>query len=75
MRNSPADIDWSSSNLSKAWKKFEQHMKLIFAGPLKEKEEKVQESYLLLWIGGKGRDINNIPKVFKRGQEKTETTL
>lgn len=59
MRNPPQTIDWSSSNLPEAWKKLEQHVKLIFAGTLKEKENEEQVSYLLLWIGEKGRDIYN----------------
>ncbi|XP_062576025.1 uncharacterized protein K02A2.6-like [Saccostrea cucullata] len=66
----PPTMDWSSSNLPEAWKKFEQHVKLIFAGPLKEKNEEEQVSYLLLWIGEKGRDIYNTFPAFSNDDMK-----
>ncbi|XP_062603293.1 uncharacterized protein K02A2.6-like [Saccostrea cucullata] len=66
----PPIMDWSSSNLREAWKKFEQHVKLIFAGPLKEKNEEEQVSYLLLWIGEKGRDIYNTFPAFSNDDMK-----
>ena len=50
-------MDWNSVNQLETFKKFRQQVELIFAGPLKEKEEDVQVTYLLLWIGDKGRDI------------------
>lgn len=52
-------MDWDSSNLPEAWKKFTCHVNLIFQGPLKEKEEDVKVNYLLLWVGDRGRDIYN----------------
>ena len=52
-------MDWESSNLPDAWKKFKQHVELIFKGPLSERGEVVKVQYLLLWIGDKGRDIYN----------------
>ena len=50
-------MNWNSSNLPEAWKKFHEHCDLIFKGPLKDKDESVQVTYLLLWMGEKGRDI------------------
>lgn len=38
----PPTIDWSTSNLPEAWRKFKQCVKMIFAGPLKEKEGEEQ---------------------------------
>lgn len=52
-------MDWDSSNLPEAWRRFRQHAELMFTGPLREKEEADKCSYLLLWIGEKGRDVYN----------------
>ena len=52
-------MNWDSLNLSDAWKKFRQHAELMFSGPLNEKSEKEKCSYLLIWVGEKGRDIYN----------------
>lgn len=52
-------MDWEATNLPEAWKRFQQHVALIFAGPLKDKDEATQCTYLLLWVGDKGRDIFN----------------
>ena len=52
-------MDWESTNLPDAWSKFKQHVELMFAGPLREREEE-KFSYLLLCIGEKGRDIYNM---------------
>ena len=52
-------MSWDAVNLSEAWKKFEQHARLVFAGPLSDKEEEVQCKYLLLWVGDRGREIYN----------------
>lgn len=52
-------MDWESANLPEAWRRFKQHAELIFSGPLREKREQDKCSYLLLWIGEKGRDIFN----------------
>ena len=64
------NIDWSSSNLPEAWKKFEQHVNLIFTGALKEKTEEEKVSYLRLWVGDKGRDIYNTFPAFSEEEKK-----
>ena len=66
----PPTIDWSSSNLPESWKKFEQHVNLIFTGPLKEKAEEEKVSYLLLWVGDKGRYIYNTFPAFSAEEKK-----
>ncbi|KAL6455152.1 hypothetical protein MHYP_G00364050 [Metynnis hypsauchen] len=52
-------MDWDSSNLPDAWRKFRQHVELMFSGPLASKKEEERCSYLLLWVGEKGRDVFN----------------
>ena len=52
-------INWDSPNLPGEWKRFRQHVDLMFSGPLSSKKEEERCSYLLLWIGEKGRDIFN----------------
>lgn len=39
--------------------KFRTHVDLIFKGPLEEKSEEINVTYLLLWVGDKGREIYN----------------
>ncbi|KAL6462444.1 hypothetical protein MHYP_G00288660 [Metynnis hypsauchen] len=46
-------MDWDSSNLPDAWRKFCQHVELMFSGPLASKKEGERCSYL------KGRDEFN----------------
>ena len=50
-------MNWESPALKEAWTTFEQHARLMVAGPLSEKTQPQQVSYLLLWVGEKGRDI------------------
>lgn len=50
---------WDSSNLPEQWEKFMRHTELMFSGPLKDKTEEEKVSYLLLWVGDKGRDIRH----------------
>ena len=52
-------MNWNAVNLPDSWKKFRQHAQLMFSGPLKEKGEPEKVSYLLIWVGEKGRDIYN----------------
>ena len=76
---------WDESNLPEQWEKFERHARLVFSGPLKGKEEKV--SFLLLWVGDKGRDIRHtwtdisdadskkLDTFYKRFKEHVQPTL
>ena len=50
-------MNWESPALNEAWTKFEHHARLMFAGPLSDKTQPQRGSYLLLWVGEKGRDI------------------
>ena len=52
-------MNWDSLNLPDAWKKFRQHAELMFSVSLNEKSEEEKWSYLLIWVGEKGRDIYN----------------
>ena len=50
-------MNWESPALKEAWTKFEQHARLMVVGPLSDKTQPQQVSYILLWVGEKGRDI------------------
>ena len=50
-------MDWKSDNLKEAWTRFQNHATLMLEGPLSEKTEKFQRTFLLIWLGNKGRDI------------------
>ena len=50
-------LNWDSPALNDAWTQFKQHARLMFIGPLNNKTEVQTVSYLLLWVGKKGRDI------------------
>ena len=52
-------MDWTAENLPECWKRFRQHVELMFRGPLSAKEEQEKCSYLLIWCGEKGQDIYN----------------
>ena len=52
-------MDWDAENLPERWKRFRQHVELMFSGPLAAKKEEEKCSYLLIWRGEKGRDIAN----------------
>ena len=49
-------FDWEKPTQA-GWKKFENHARLMFDGPLAGKATKVKCSYLLLWLGDKGREV------------------
>ncbi len=57
-------MNWEATNLPEAWRKFQHHAELMFSGPLKKKGEDEKCSYLLLWVGEKGRDIFNTWTLF-----------
>ena len=50
-------IDWNQPNLKDASTRFSKHVELMFSGPLNGKSNAVKCSYLLIWVGEKGRDI------------------
>ena len=52
-------MQWEGDNLKENWRRFKQHVELMFTGPLKSRNEAEKCSYLLIWVGQKGRDIYN----------------
>ena len=53
----PREISWTAQDLHQEWRRFSQQAECIFDGPLQEKEESVEVSYLKLWVGEKGLDV------------------
>ena len=41
-------MDWESENLPERWKRFRQHVELMFRGPIATKKEEEKCSYLLI---------------------------
>ena len=52
-------LDLESENLPERWKRFRQHVELMFSVSLASKNEEEKCNYLLIWCGEKGRDIAN----------------
>ena len=50
-------MDWSSSDALQALRKFKNLCQLYFSGPLKEKSEPKQISFLLIWAGDEGLEL------------------
>ena len=50
-------MDWCSSDAPQALRKFKDICQLYFSGPLKEKSEPEQISFLLIWSGDEGREL------------------
>ena len=50
-------MNWEVDSLEQSWKTFKNHVKFVFSGPLKEKSEEEKCSYLMIWVGEKGREI------------------
>ena len=50
-------MDWNATDLESTWKAFRQHADFMFSGPLKKTSEPKLCSYLMLWVGEKGRTI------------------
>ena len=74
MEAAPAPVmDWDAQNLNEAWKKFKQHAELVFTGPLNGKTEQEKISYLLIWVGDKGRDVYNTWVLPSEDAKKLET--
>ena len=67
-------MNWNSENLPDAWKRFRQHADLMFSGPLLSKSEAEKVSYLLIWVGEKGRDIHNtFSNITEQNRDKLKT--
>ena len=66
-------IDWESRDLESAWRRFEVHVNFMFSGPLKDKSEEERCSYLMLWVGEKGRNIYSTWTI-QAGKEKELAT-
>lgn len=71
----PPSMAWDATNLPEQWEKFMRHTELMFSGPLKAKTEEEKVSYLLLWVGDKGRDIRHTWKDIPNGDEKKLKTF
>ena len=71
----PPSMCWDATNLPEQWDKFTRHTELIFSGPLKRKSEEEKVSYLLLWVGDKGRDIRHTWNDIPVGDEKKLKTF
>ena len=52
-------LQWDGDNSKENWRRFKQHVELMFTGTLKSKREQEKSSYLLIWVGQKGRNIYN----------------
>ena len=50
-------MDWSSSDAPQTLRKFKNLCQPYFSGPLKEKSEEEQISFLLIWSGDEGREL------------------
>ena len=53
----PPTMDWLSSDLDSAMRKFLHSCNLHFNGPLEDLAKVVQINYLLIWAGSEGQDI------------------
>ena len=52
-------MHWDGDNLKENWRRFKQHMELMFSDPLISRQEAEKCSYLLIWVGQKGQDTYN----------------
>ena len=50
-------MNWQAQDLHQEWKRFKQHCEFTFGGPLSGKTEKEKVSYLMTYIGDKGREV------------------
>ncbi|XP_048751787.2 uncharacterized protein K02A2.6-like [Ostrea edulis] len=66
-------VDWESGDLPGTWKKFKAHTEFMFNGPLKDKTEEEKCSYLMIWVGEKGRDIYSTWHITNEERKKLET--
>ena len=68
-------MDWSSTDAPQALKKFKSLCQLYFAGPLKDKSEEEQVSYLLIWSGEEGIELVSTWLLTTDEKEKTQYIL
>jgi hypothetical protein len=50
-------MQWDGENLKENWRRFKQHVELMFSGPLRSRNEAEKCSYLLIRVGQNGRGI------------------
>ncbi|XP_060575603.1 uncharacterized protein LOC132733042 [Ruditapes philippinarum] len=65
-------MDWTSTNLVEEFAKFQEHCELVFKGPLKEQEEDVHVTMLLLYMGAKGREIYRAANLSNADRKETK---
>ncbi|XP_060600522.1 uncharacterized protein K02A2.6-like [Ruditapes philippinarum] len=65
-------MDWTSTNLVEEFAKFQEHCELIFKGPLKDQEEDVHVTMLLLYMGAKGREIYRAANLSNADRKETK---
>ena len=68
-------IDWESRDLESAWKRFQVHVNFMFSGPLQDKTEEERCSYLMLWVGEKGRNIYSTWTIEAGKEKKLKTYI
>lgn len=66
-------MDWNAADLLQALKKFKATCQLYFSGPLKEKSEEEQISYLLIWTGDEGIELVSTWSLTETEQSKLDT--
>lgn len=52
-------MHWDGDNIKENWRRFKQHVELMFNGRLQSRREAEKCSYLLIWVGKKSLDIYN----------------
>ena len=52
-------MDWASTDVPQAFKKFKTICQLMFDCPVAEKTEAVKVKYLLMWSGEEGSDASS----------------
>ena len=66
-------MDWSSTDLPQAFRKFKTTCQLYFTGPLEGKTEEEQISYLLIWTGDEGIELVNTLSLTEDERKKLDT--
>ena len=52
-----AEMSWTIQDLHQEWRRFCRKASCIFDGPLHDKEDGINVSYLKLWVGDRGLDV------------------